>query len=107
MLGRETEAELVDMESYWVARFARKENIPVFGLRVAFDTIEQRLPPSDLFDPEGGGSPLELARWSLRSWSCFKSLLKAGKNLLPARRALVRSISLWLETTDSISARWD
>jgi len=48
-LGVKFRAQVVDMESYWVADTAAKRNIPFLAVRVISDTLDESLPPFDNF----------------------------------------------------------
>jgi len=52
-LGRAFHAEVVDMESYWIAAMASVRRIPFLSVRAISDTVEDRLPPFDLFMDSG------------------------------------------------------
>ncbi len=47
LLGRETGAELVDMETFAVAEVCRRHNLPILAIRIVLDTADEEL-PSDI-----------------------------------------------------------
>jgi len=49
LLGKTFHAEVVDMESYWIARKASASSIPFLGVRAISDTAKDKLPPFDQF----------------------------------------------------------
>ena len=49
VLGLIFGAEVVDMESYWLARLASARKIPFLAVRAISDTLTQSLPPFDRF----------------------------------------------------------
>ena len=49
MLGLIFGADVVDMESYWLARLASAKKIPFLAVRAVSDTLTQNLPPFDRF----------------------------------------------------------
>lgn len=92
-LSQRYEADMVDMETYWVARFANDHQIPLIGLRVALDGRDQLLPPSRCY--RDGSTELdwgEFIPWLLRAPSRLIDMGRLGKNHLVARRNLVQGL---------------
>jgi hypothetical protein len=59
-LGEIYPANVVDMESFWIAEAAARRGIPFLGVRAISDTFDQLLPPFDSFiDGEGRWLPIE------------------------------------------------
>jgi adenosylhomocysteine nucleosidase len=58
-LGKAFRAEVVDMESYWIARIASVNRIPFLSIRAVSDTVKDTLPPFDQF--------LNSGQWQWRS----------------------------------------
>ena len=53
-LGDEFDADVVDMESYWIASVASEKNIPFLSVRTISDTVRDSLPPFDqIIDSDG------------------------------------------------------
>jgi len=53
-LGKAFEAEVVDMESYWIAEIATVKHIPFIAIRAISDTVHDSLPPFDrILSPQG------------------------------------------------------
>ncbi|MDO8568451.1 MAG: hypothetical protein Q7R57_07025 [Dehalococcoidales bacterium] len=46
-LGRTFQADIVDMESGWLARLAGERQIPFLAVRVISDTMQEKMPPFD------------------------------------------------------------
>ncbi len=53
-LGLIHRAQVVDMESYWIANIAARRKIPFLAVRVISDSMSERLPPFDHFLGRGG-----------------------------------------------------
>jgi adenosylhomocysteine nucleosidase len=45
--------DVVDMESYWIAREAHRRGIPFLGIRAVSDTVNDRLPPFEQMQGSG------------------------------------------------------
>lgn len=52
--GKSYRADIVEMESYWIASAAHKKHVPFLAIRAVSDTVEDNLPPFHIFKMEGG-----------------------------------------------------
>lgn len=91
-LGQAYQAQVVDMESYWVAQAAAGRQVPFLGVRAISDALQERLPPFDRFlDPQG--------KWllgaALGHFLTTDDLLKLPGMFLHARQARA-SLDLFL-----------
>lgn len=88
-LRDEFNAEIVDMESYWIAAIAAQRQVPFLALRAVSDTVNDSLPPIEqIVDIEGNLLPGKAALhflshpWQLTMLSgLHRNSVKAGKNL--------------------------
>ena len=48
-MGKAYSAQMVDMESYWIAKIAAASNIPFLSISVVSDTVHDKLPDFDRF----------------------------------------------------------
>lgn len=93
-------AEVVDLESYWVAQIAQAEGVPLAALRVVFDPADQPLPPyvADLLEEH----PLKKLTQLLRALlSAPQSLFEGPKLARLAARAQERLCQATLSILDS------
>lgn len=88
-LFRDSGAQVVDMESFWIVRAARDRSIPCLNVRTVLDTSSQSLPRSVLAVIENSGAvrARHLADFALRAWE-WPGLLRLARNSLKARRRL-------------------
>jgi adenosylhomocysteine nucleosidase len=101
-LGKIYQAQVVDMESFWVAEIVAHHKIPFLGLRAISDTLYERLPPFDHFlGSEGEWLGKEALRHFLLNPNDLKIIpllymhtRKARKSLTEFLRALVPEIPL-------------
>ncbi len=99
-LGQVYQAQVVDMETYWVAGLAIGRKVPFLAVRAISDTLGERLPAFDRFiDPEGRPLRGEAFRYFLKSpWDLglFPKLAlhaqKARKNLTGFLQIFVRKL---------------
>ncbi len=52
-LAQTFQADVVDMESYWIARIAKEKGVPFLAVRAISDTCNDSLPPVEMFGPDG------------------------------------------------------
>ncbi len=97
-LGRRLQADIVDMESYWIGRLARRMNVPFFVVRVVIDGLEDRLPDFSRFvDDEGTVLVIEALRYLFSHPSIWAETLRMRKRLAAARRSLADFIETAVE----------
>ncbi len=86
-LGVDYTADVVDMESYWVARLAAERGVPFLSVRAISDAVDETIP--DLF-PDGTrwGMVRTIARHPYRVfghpvalWRLYRNVSKAKANL--------------------------
>jgi adenosylhomocysteine nucleosidase len=96
-LRQEFNAEIVDMESYWIASIAAQRKVPFLALRAVSDTVDDSFPPIErIVDIEGNLLPRKAALhflshpWHLAMLSgLYRNSVKAGKNLNEVIKRLV------------------
>jgi len=65
-LGKTYNAQVVDMESYWIAETVAFQKVPFLGVRAISDTLDYCLPPFDSFlDAEGKWQLKKILRYFL------------------------------------------
>jgi adenosylhomocysteine nucleosidase len=90
-------AEIVDMESYWIASIAAQRQVPFLALRAVSDTVDDIFPPIEqIVDIEGNLLPRKAALhflshpWHLTMlFGLYRNSVKAGKNLNEVIKRLV------------------
>jgi adenosylhomocysteine nucleosidase len=96
-LRQEFNAEIVDMESYWIASIAAQRQVPFLALRAVSDTVDDSFPPIEqIVDIEGNLLPGKAALhflshpWHLIMLSgLYRNSVKAAKNLNEVIKRLV------------------
>jgi len=88
VLGKTFHAEIVDMESYWIARIASDRNIPFLSIRVISDNVKDTLPPFDRFLNAGSWQWKKAAiyflihpRELIKLFHLYRNTRQARKNL--------------------------
>lgn len=97
VLGQTFHADVVDMESYWVARVASDRHIPFLAIRAISDTIWDNLPPCDQILDAGGSWQLKKAlvylvthpQHLIKLFALSKKMRQARKNLTEVIERLV------------------
>jgi adenosylhomocysteine nucleosidase len=97
VLRNKCNAEIVDMESYWIASIAAQRQVPFLALRAVSDTMEDSFPPIEqIVDIEGNLLPGKAAvhfishPWHLTMlYGLYRNSVKAGKNLNEVIKRLV------------------
>ena len=88
-LGRAFHADIVDMESYWIARIASDRQIPFVAVRAISDTWQDNLPPFDQMTTSDGGLKWkEASSYFLRRPQHLAKLLTLSHNARRARDSL-------------------
>lgn len=88
-LGRSSHAEVVDMESYWIARIASARQVPFMAVRAISDTVRDSLPPFDqILDSNGTWHWHKAVRYSVFHPQRLVKLLAFYRNAQQARRSL-------------------
>ena len=88
-LGRAFHADIVDMESYWIARIAADRQIPFVAVRAISDTWRDDLPPFDqMTTPDGSVKWKEAFSHFLRHPQQLLTLLGLANNARRARESL-------------------
>jgi adenosylhomocysteine nucleosidase len=99
--ARTFDADVADMESYWLARLAAYHNIPFLGVRVITDTGDVGLSPFDrCVKPDGriaiaaGIPPLVRRPWHMgRAVSIVRRMTKAQETLASVVTRLIPSLA--------------
>ena len=87
-------ADLVDMESYWIAERADDLGVPFLGLRVVYDEFGRSLPPFSQY--EEGQIRVdwpELAKWITKNPARIFDLLELARLRSKCANVLTRSVS--------------
>jgi len=96
LLGSRFAAQVVDMESYWIARLAAGR-CRFLALRAVSDTLDESLPPFDRFVGPGGEWRWRPAAAGLLSRPALLARLPAiGFHAFQARRSLARFVTAFL-----------
>ena len=83
-LGRTSDAQVVEMEDYWLARVAKEQGTPFLAVRTIIDRLSDTIPgPPDLVREDG----------SMRSMSAVAHLLRNPREL-PYVLRLARAVTL-------------
>lgn len=87
-LGKTFHAEVVDMESYWIARITSARRIPFLSIRAVSDTVKDTLPPFDRFLNSGNRQWKRATLYFLthpqqliKLFSLYRNARRARKNL--------------------------
>jgi adenosylhomocysteine nucleosidase len=88
-LGRAFDADIVDMESYWIAQIASERQIPFVAVRTISDTWQDHLPPFDqMMTAEGGLKWKDVFSYFLRHPQHLVMLFNLSQNARRARKNL-------------------
>ena len=88
-VGREYGADVVDMESYWLAEAAALRGVPFLGVRVVSDTATERLPDlGQLVDADGAFLWQKAAGYLPTHLPEIGGLSVMYRNVVAARRQL-------------------
>jgi len=88
-LARAIQAQIVDMESYWIAKIASDRKIPFVAARAISDTTRDTLPALDeMLAPDGGGQRRAAIAYLLRHPQSLAALAGLSWNVRVARRNL-------------------
>lgn len=88
-LGETFRADVVDMESYWVARLASERRVPFLAVRAVSDVVEHKLPPFyRMLNPDGRWRRREAAWYFLLHPCELAGLFGLYRNLRRARTNL-------------------
>lgn len=98
-LGRAFPADIVDMESYWIARIASERQIPFIAVRAVSDTGQDSLPPFDQILMNGkwrrGKAALHFIshpRHLIKLFALYRNARQARRNLTTVVGQLVSKI---------------
>ena len=93
-LSREFQAQVVDMESYWIARVASARRLPFIAIRSISDTLQDDLRAVDhILDSEGKVLWKRVAPYFLLHPHHLPSMFMAFRNMRRAERSLTAFIS--------------
>ncbi len=96
-LAQDFQADVVDMESYWIARMAKGEGVPFLSVRAVSDTCKQSLPPIEVFAPDGGPDLRKIAFYSLFHPGQLLTLARLQRNSRIASENLAAFLSRFME----------
>jgi 5'-methylthioadenosine/S-adenosylhomocysteine nucleosidase len=92
-LGNTFDADIVDMESYWIAKIAMERRIPFLVIRSVSDTRQERLLPFDqLMTAEGRVQWGSAAVYFVRNARRLSEVPRLYRNVRLAQRSLATSI---------------
>ena len=104
-LFQSTGADIIDMETYWIAKYAVKNDIPMVGIRAIFDKVEDRLLPDRCYSSQSAQiRPFATLKWLGKNPLNVFELLKMGINSIKARKALSKELRSIL-THEEVQAR--
>lgn len=93
-LWRESQAQVVDMESYWIARMAFSRRVPFIAIRSISDTLQDDLQALDhILDSEGRLLWKRVAPYFLLHPHHLPSVVAAFRNMRRAERNLTTFVS--------------
>lgn len=96
-LGKAFNADIVDMESYWVAKAAAEKRVPLICIRAVSDAVHESSLPFDLLlTPDGKLRQEETAIHILAHPHHLVRLLATYRNTRRARRSLTNCICCFL-----------
>lgn len=90
--SRRYNADIVDMESYWIARFARDNEIPFLGIRTIVDPISLALPPENCYNSKGQPRFQPLLAWIIKNPARLAPLFTLMVNTYKARRQISQAL---------------
>jgi len=109
-LGKAFHADIVDMESYWIARIASAKQVPFIAIRAISDTMQDNLPPFDqILDSNGKWCWNKAVPYFVSHPQHLIKLFTLYRNARQARRSLTTSIDRqrWLlEQQDLSEETW-
>jgi len=93
-LGHEFHAQIVDMESYWIARMASNQRVPLIAIRSISDTLQHGLQPLDhILAPDGRLLGKRVVPYFLLHPQYLVRVFTPLRNMRPAERNLTAFIS--------------
>jgi nucleoside phosphorylase len=95
-LHRDTSAQAVDMESYWIGKAATDAGVPFFAARTVLDSVDMRLPRA-VHAGDGEVSALSVLGRALLRPAEVPALAGLGRAMAQARRTLTRFTLALLE----------
>lgn len=92
-VGKAFDAQIVDMESYWIAKVASERGIPFVAIRAISDTRREKLLPfTQMMTVDGRWKWKETARYFVRRPQGLMTLLRMAARIQRARRNLAASV---------------
>lgn len=97
-LAAVADAQVVDMESYWIARIAAQRDIPFITIRAISDTSKKGLLPfTQMMAPDGQWKAKETVRYFIRRPRYLARLLPLAGEIRRAKKSLAHSIESLVE----------
>jgi len=97
-LAQAFQADVVDMESYWIARIANEKGVPFLAVRAVSDTVQERLPPVERMLGSNGEPDLrKIVFYSLFHPRQLVTLTRLHRNSRIARENLTTFLSQLME----------
>ena len=85
ILAKESGAQVVEMEGYWLARVATKHEVPFLAARIVLDEIKDVVPaPSGLVRDDGSVYPVGVANHLIRHPGDLLTFLRLAKAMRTA-----------------------
>ncbi|MFQ5933653.1 MAG: hypothetical protein ACE5KI_03315 [Dehalococcoidia bacterium] len=99
-IGEHLNAVAIDMESYWVARAAELNQIPILGVRAITDPVDQRAPDmASVIDGTGDVSYWRALTHVLSHPFALYPMLRLARNAGRANRSLAKFVSAFISLT--------
>ena len=93
-LSRESHAQVVDMESYWIARIASARRVPFIAIRSISDAMQHSLEPLDqIMAPDGGLLWKRVVPYFLMHPQHLSTVFGSFGNMRRAKRNLATFVS--------------
>jgi adenosylhomocysteine nucleosidase len=95
-LGQKYQADIVDMESYWIGKIAAGKGLPYIAVRSVFDSLRDDLTVLEQITSNGKSTAGNILRQILlhpgQSLRLYRNYRKAAKNLAVFMDALIKNI---------------
>jgi adenosylhomocysteine nucleosidase len=103
-LGDRFQAQVVDMETYWIARFAAGHGIPFLAVRAISDAASESLPPFDRFiSAKGAWLWKDTLRHFMARPAELAALGRLYRNSLQAMQSLTLFFQTFIPKIESLS----
>jgi hypothetical protein len=97
-LAQAFQADVVDMESYWIAMIASEKEVPFLAVRAVSDTFQERLPPFErMLGSDGKPDLTKIGLYAIFHPGQLANLVRFQRNSRIAGQNLTAFLSRFLE----------